>query len=174
MPDHAIEPNAHSLPQNIDSLTVLAASLKAALEAVAAFMPPGTPGIVAAMPGIEAAAPGNGAPQEGTEQPDQQGRQESIDAVGEVRSYRVPNYALEDEREYLRTTGAESSFDLMGRTLDRLRLLLTLIRHTAIPEEMTEDFVELLGEQLQDSLDMLERILSFFDELKPVNGEAGE
>ncbi len=65
--------------------------------------------------------------------------------------------------------GAESSLDLMGRTLDRLYLMLTLMAHTTRRETMSEDFIALLGGYLRNDLDTLERVLSFLGEMKPVN-----
>lgn len=129
------------LPPKFPDLTSLAGKLQEAAQALMAFSQSAQP------------LPDNEGEQGGMEEPAKK--------PSEFRTYRLPWFIVDEEKEMLEVTGARDWQEMFHQTRCQLRTLATLMQHFDVSEEVDGFFLNQIAENIMEpTLDMLDRLCS--------------
>lgn len=103
--------------------------------------------------------------QAGQSLPDNEGEQGGVEEPSKkpsaFRTYRLPWFIVDEEKEMLEVTGARDWQEMFHQTRCQLRTLATLMQHFDVSEEVDGFFLNQISETIMEpALDMLDRLCS--------------
>ena len=145
-PSQSINPSSSS-PLHFPELANLAEKLQETAQALMAFSKIGQP------------LPDN--------ENEQGGEDEPIKKPSEFRTYRLPWFIVDEEKEMLEVTGAQDWQEMFHQIRCQLRTLATLMQHFDEYEEVDGFFLNQIAENIMEpTLDMLDRLCSLIADFR--------
>lgn len=86
----------------------------------------------------------------------------------EFRTYRIPGFMVDEEREMLKWYKADNWQEMFNKTYDQLYTMALLMQNFEAGEDVDGFSVQLMGNSLMVPLDMLSRLCSLVADFRPV------
>ena len=93
--------------------------------------------------------------------------EEPVKKPSEFRTYRLPWFIVDEEKEMLEVTGARDWQEMFHQTRCQLRTLATLMQHFDESEEVDGFFLNQIAENIMEpTLDMLDKLCSLIADFR--------
>lgn len=87
----------------------------------------------------------------------------------ELRTFHIPGFMVDEEKEMLELLKAENWQHMFDKTYEQLYTMALLMQHFEVDEEVDGFSVQLMGNTLMAPLDMLSRLCSLIADFRPAS-----